>query len=90
MEFESLELDADEFKSVLYDVYPQLENAGGFQFFKYVQNSRRLELLSSTTLLSPGTLKARVGISRTYIKPIQKDLDLSVVFELPQGVRHCF
>ena len=26
VEFESLELDADEFKSVLYDVYPQLEN----------------------------------------------------------------
>ena len=89
IEFESLDLDADEFRKVLFNVYPQLETAGGFQFFKCVQNSRRLEPLSTVTLSSPGMLKSRVGNSRTYIRPIQKDLDLSAVFNLPKGVRHC-
>ena len=88
IEFESLDLDADEFRKVLFNVYPQLETAGGFQFFKCVQNSRRLEPLSTVTLSSPGMLKSRVGNSRTYIRPIQKDLDLSAVFNLPKGVRH--
>ena len=88
IKFISLDLDADEFRKVLYQVYPQLENAGGFQFFKCVENSRRLEPLSTVTLSSPALLKSRVGNARTYIRPIQRDLDLSIVFNLPQGVRH--
>lgn len=60
VEFVSLDLDADEFRKVLYRAYPQLENAGGFQFFKCVQNSQRLEPLSSVTLSSPALLKSRV------------------------------
>ena len=87
VEFVSLDLDADEFRKVLYRAYPQLENAGGFQCFKCVQNSRRLEALSSVTLSSPALLKSRVGNARTYIRPIQNDLDLSIIFNLPKGVR---
>ena len=90
VEFASLDLDADEFRKVLYRSYPQLENAGGFQFFKCVQNSRRLEPLSSVTLSSPALLKSRVGNARTYIRPIQRDLDLSIIFNLPKGVRHAW
>ena len=56
--FESLELSADEFKKVLFEAYPQLEAAGGFQFFKCVQNSRQLEPLSPVTLSSPAHLKS--------------------------------
>ena len=37
VEFVSLDLDADKFRKVSYRVYPQLENASGFQFFKFVQ-----------------------------------------------------
>ena len=88
IEFISLDLDADKFRKVLYQAYPQLENAGGLRFFKCVQNSRRLEPLSSVTLSSPALLKSHVGNARTYIRPIQRDLDLSIVFNLPQGVRH--
>ena len=45
IEFESLDLDADELRKVLFKAYPQLETAGGFQFFKCVQNSWQLEPL---------------------------------------------
>ena len=75
VEFTSLDLDADEFRNTLYRAYPQLENAGGFQFSKYVQNSRRLEPLSSVTVSSPSPrLETLVRISspskRTWICPL--------------------
>lgn len=31
-------------------------------------------------------LKDRVGMARTYIRPVQRDLDLSAIFQLPKGV----
>ena len=37
--------------------------------------------------VSPSLLKQRVGKSRTYIRPIQKDLDLTPLDEPPTGVR---
>ena len=40
-------------------------------------NSRHLEVLSMSVHKSPLALKQRVGISRTYIRPLQKDLDLT-------------
>ena len=49
-------------------------------------NSHRLEILSSLCLTSPRFLKDSVGNARTYIIPLQKDLDFSVVAELPPGV----
>ena len=71
---------------MLYEAYPKLKDGGGFQFFKCAPNSRCLELLSSTTLSSPSILKSRVGNARTYIRPIQRDLDLSFTADLPTGV----
>ena len=55
---------------------------------KCVANSRSLAALSSTTLSSPSMLKSRVGNSRTYIyiRPIQRNLDLIPIMELPGGV----
>ena len=56
-------------------------------FFKCVANSRVLEPLSESVLSSPKVLKERVGTTkRTYIKPLQRDLDLSEVCSLPEGV----
>ena len=31
-------------------------------------------------------LKGRIGNARTYILPLQKDLDMDIVFGLPDGV----
>ncbi len=82
----NLEIGADEFRDLLYHHFPSLKEGGGFQFYKCAANSRQLELLSPTTLCSPEALKTRVGNSRTYIKPLQKDLDMSAIFDLPGGV----
>ena len=40
-------------------------------------NSRHLEVLSMSVYKSPLALKQRVGSSRTYIRPLQRDLDLT-------------
>lgn len=86
IEFTDLELTAAEFRDLICYHYPNLQEGGGFQFFKCVANTRSLEPLSKTTLSSPAMLKSRVGNSRTYIRPIQKDLDLTPTIELPGGV----
>ena len=80
-----MDLNADEFRDVLYDHFPSLIEGGGFQFFKCTPNPCFMEQLSSTTLESP-MLKSRVGNSCTYIRPLQRDLDMSAVFKLPGGV----
>ena len=40
-------------------------------------NSRNLEVLSTAVHKSPLALKQRVGVSKTYIRPVQRDLDLT-------------
>ena len=87
IEFDDLDMDANGFREVILDAYPQLKNAGGFTFFKCAVNSRALEPLSQIVLSSPRMLKDRVGTARTYIRPVQRDMDLSAVFQLPKGVR---
>lgn len=44
-----------------------------------IPNSRSMELLSTAVLTSPAILKQRVGQSRTYIRPLQQDLDMNPV-----------
>ena len=46
-----------------------------------IPNSRSMELLSTAVQMSPATLKQRVGQSRTYIRPLQRNLDLAPVQE---------
>ena len=77
--FKSLELDTDEFKEVLLNTFPTLKHGGGFQLLKCIPNSRKLEVLSMAVHKSPSMLKQRVGNARTYIRPIQKDLELTPI-----------
>lgn len=72
-------------RETILDALPKLRDAG-FMFFKCTMNSHVLEPLSQVVLSSPMMFKERVGTSRTYIRPVQKDLDISVVFDLPEGV----
>ena len=76
VEFRTLDASADEFKEILLNTFPRLREGSGYQLLKCMPNSRRLEVLSSVVYSSPGALKQRVGTSRTYIRPIQRDLDL--------------
>ena len=46
-----------------------------------IANSRKMEVLSMAAQGSPAMLKECVGSSRTYIRPVQKDLDVTPVFD---------
>ncbi len=78
--FESVDRSAEDFCGVLLEAYPKLKDAGGYMLFKCVANKRKLEDSS------PDSLKAKVGATKTYIRPLQKDLDFEPVTPLPQGV----
>lgn len=86
IEFEDLDISADEFRDLLYEQFPRLREGGGFKFYKCTPNSRFLEPLSTTTLSSPEALKNRVGKTRTYIRPLQRDLDMTAIIDIPGGV----
>lgn len=77
---------AEDFRGVLYEAYPKLKYAGGFLFAKCRSNSRELEILPSLCLTSPRILQDRVGNARTYILPMQRNLDVSAVCNLSSGV----
>ena len=84
--FHDMNASAEEFRDIICGEFPQLKKAGGFQLCKCKPNSRELEILSTFAHDCPGNLKQRVGNAKTYIRPLQKDMDLSVVFNLPDGV----
>ena len=75
MEFPKLDTTADEFRDILYEGFPRLRDGGGYQFLKCIPNSRQLEPLSGLVMSSPMLLKQRVGATRTYIRPLQQNLD---------------
>lgn len=87
--FESLDISQEEFKEHLYAHFPRLEDGGGFQLLKCLPNSRSLEVLSVATHASIKLLKERVGKARTYIRPIQRDLDLNSCRDLLLPVSAC-
>ena len=85
--FESLAISQEEFRALVLDHFPRLKDGGGFQLLKCVPNSRTLEKLSMAVHTSLALLKQRVGSSRTYIHPLQRDLDLTAVEESQEMVR---
>ena len=74
--FSDIDCSSDCFREILYENFPRLRAAGGYQFFKCAPNSRQLEEqpLSSLSLRSPRDL-SRCGCSCTYIRPLQRNLD---------------
>ena len=84
--FYQMNLNAEQFRDVLFEHFQQLRHAGGFQLCKCLPNSRKLEVLSKFAHSSPECLQQRVGNARTYIRPLHKDLDLTAIFNLPDGV----
>lgn len=86
VEFPTLDLDVHQFRDLLYGVYSKLRDGGGFQLCRCLPNTRELEPLSKHVLSSPRLLKERVGNTRTYIVPLQKDLDLTPSLTAPDEV----
>jgi len=54
--------------------------------FKCTPNSKLLEPLTKIVHSSPEMLKRRVGNARTYIRPLQMDLDLTPLNEITEQV----
>lgn len=81
-----VDMSGEDFRDLLLEEFPKLGDGGGFMFAKCRSNSRSLESLSFRCLTSPKTLRDRVGNARTYIIPMQKDLNISPVANLPPGV----
>jgi len=79
IEFTNLNASAEEFRDILLEAFPQLKDSGGYQFLKCTPNTRSLEPLSGLVMHSPIKLKQRVGATRTYIRPLQKNLDTTPI-----------
>lgn len=77
--FDDIDCSAGEFRETLFTAFPKLKEGGGYQLCKCKRNSRELETLSSVSLTSPRALQSCGGKSRSYIRPLQKDLDISRV-----------
>lgn len=75
--FDDVSCNAITFKKALLDKFPKLVDAGGYQLCKCRANSRELQPLSTSVMSSPIQLQRCGGNTRTYIRPLQKDLDLS-------------
>ena len=81
-----IECSSLEFRQTLIDEFPKLESAGGFELMRCIPNTRQLEPISSTVSQQPKLLKSVVANGRIYIRPIQKDLDLSPVGDMDEVV----
>lgn len=94
VEFPTLDMSDEQFKEVLLSYFPRLRQGGGYQLLKGLPNSRKLEVLPSVVYTSPAALKQQVGTSRTYMRPIQRDLDLepnqdTTDLEVNYSSKHC-
>ena len=85
-EFNDLDMGCKEFREVIVTTFPKLSSVGGFQLCRCKPNSRELEPLSRHVMTSPRLLKERVGQGRTYIVPLQVDLDLTPTMEATDEV----
>ena len=84
-----LDMTSSECREVLYQYFPRLKEGGGYQFCKCPPNTRMLESLPSSSLLSPEKLKSETGHTRTYIRPLQTDLDCTPI-KVTEVVEVCY
>ncbi|XP_077091738.1 uncharacterized protein LOC143744240 [Siphateles boraxobius] len=74
------EMNAEDFKDYILTTYPKLGNCGGFEILKTsgMTRSRNLVVLPSpNTGYTIKTLKENMGHAVIYIRPMQKDIELS-------------
>ena len=83
-----LDLGPEGLSEILLSSFPKLQEGGGFELCQCIPNTRTLSVLPTELLSSAILLKRRVKNSRTYIRPIQRNLDLAPV-AIPE-VRNTF
>ena len=66
--------DANDLYRKLLLVYPKLEEAGGYELLRVFPNTKKLHQI--VVPLMPVHLKEEVGLSRIYIRPLQRDISL--------------
>ncbi|ORU90785.1 MAG: hypothetical protein A6F71_07490 [Cycloclasticus sp. symbiont of Poecilosclerida sp. M] len=72
-------MGTEAYKEVILEAFPCLKDGGEFQFLRGISNTRSMEVLSIAVHKSPGDLKQRVGNSRTYLRPMQRDLPTDMI-----------
>jgi hypothetical protein len=88
--FEDIHISSDEFREIIYSSFPLLTSGGRYLSYRCTnRHSGLLELLSPFTLLSPSALNTKIGGLKTFIKPLQNDLDTNPINELSEGVHTC-
>ncbi len=89
--FSDVSCNSEEFRHVVERSYPKLEGCGGFELLRCIPNTKQLEVISSNIAQSPKLLKSFCGNGKIYIRPIQKNLDLSLdeSLVLQEEVSHC-
>ena len=84
--FPSLEANGEELKKFFTQNFLNYVRVEGTSSANVFLNSRNLEEISAVSYSSVAMLKERVGNARTYIRPLQRDLDMEAVFGLPEGI----
>lgn len=77
--FPNIDCTPEEYREQLQETFPKLKDAGGYELMKCIPNSNHLECLPPSALMSPRNTQECVGRSKVYIRPVQKDLDLTPV-----------
>lgn len=74
-------MTASELREHLFDEYPKLRDAGGFQYLKTSGQHKVFEVipLAPSGGYSVANIKAIVKQAKVYLRPIQAELDLSAV-----------
>lgn len=75
----SFPIDAtySQFREIILNAYPQLQDCGGFEFLRCPANTKSLEMIPTSCYL-PKHLKAFIGNGKVFIRPLQKSIDIGV------------
>lgn len=74
----NVDCTTEEFHELLYQNFPKLRNAGGFELMRCIPCTRDLEVIPSPFCHSPRLLRSRLGSARIYIRPIQANIDIEL------------
>ena len=79
-----LSSSGEEFREMILSHFPKLRDGGGFDLLQCIPNTKHLDVISPSVAMNAKLLKAAVGNGRVYVRPIQKNLDLSIDKAIPQ------
>lgn len=82
--------DAEELNHELTDYYPKLAEGGGYELLRSGGGGRELFVIDMPSVgYSAQYLKSIISSAKIYVRPLQKDLDLSPRENVCQSIRYC-